>query len=142
MKKCFKCRRNKELRLFYRHKMMADGHLNKCMACTKKDVRKHRIDKPEAIAAYELRRSKDPERKKYLAKKLIEWRAENPGKNSARQKVAGALRSGKLKRLPCEKCASSVKVQAHHEDYRKPLDVVWLCWDCHRRDEHGYHLNK
>lgn len=43
MKKCFKCGVLKELTDFYKHKMMGDGHLNKCKDCTKSDV-KERYD--------------------------------------------------------------------------------------------------
>lgn len=42
--------------------------------------------------------------------------------------VARALRSGRLKRYPCEwhKC-DKTRVEAHHPDYRFPLTVAWLC---------------
>ena len=43
MKVCFKCGIEKSIGSFYVHKQMADGHLNKCIDCTKKDT-KERIE--------------------------------------------------------------------------------------------------
>jgi len=42
-----------------------------------------------------------------------------------------AIREGKLKQIPCVVCRNP-KSEAHHEDYSKPLDVIWLCRRCHR----------
>ncbi len=35
----------------------------------------------------------------------------------------------------CEACQSTTagKLQAHHDDYSKPLEVRWLCRSCHQR---------
>lgn len=38
---------------------------------------------------------------------------------------------GKLVQQPCEVCASKVNIQMHHENYSKPLEVNWLCVECH-----------
>ena len=61
------------------------------------------------------------------------WRKryrKNPAPYIARAKVQRALRSGKLTKTPCE-CCGEEKVQAHHHDYDKPLEVQWLCRKCH-----------
>lgn len=59
-----------------------------------------------------------------------------PEKTKARQMAANAIRDGKLERKPCEKCGNP-KSHAHHFDYSRPLDVVWLCsvhhGEVHRR---------
>jgi ribosomal protein S27AE len=52
-------------------------------------------------------------------------------KDQARDMVRGAIRKGELQRQPCERCGSR-QVEAHHEDYGKPLDVQWLCRPHHR----------
>lgn len=40
------------------------------------------------------------------------------------------IKAGKLIRQPCEVC-KDVKVEAHHDDYAKPLEVRWLCKQHH-----------
>ena len=53
-------------------------------------------------------------------------------KYRARQTTAEAIRKGILVRPhQCQRCGCSGPVQAHHHDYAKPLDVEWLCFDCH-----------
>lgn len=47
-------------------------------------------------------------------------------KNKARCAVTRAIKNGALVRKPCEICGE-LKVEAHHDDYTKRLDVRWLC---------------
>ncbi len=58
-----------------------------------------------------------------------------PEKVMAREQVYKAKKSGKLIPEPCEICGSEDIVQAHHRDYSKPLDVMWLCPNHHRKIE-------
>ena len=51
-------------------------------------------------------------------------------KQRANSLVAKALKEGEIKKLPCEICGA-IKVVAHHDDYNKPLDILWLCHTHH-----------
>jgi hypothetical protein len=61
---------------------------------------------------------------------LLKWKESNPQKNKAHKLVFSAIRAGKLKSEPCTKCGEN-KTDAHHEDYSKPLEVIWFCHLCH-----------
>lgn len=63
---------------------------------------------------------------KYRAKYKLE------GKTKAR-----SLARYHLERKPCEICGD-INVNAHHEDYSKPLEVRWLCTK-HHGEEHRKH---
>lgn len=53
-------------------------------------------------------------------------RPENVAKRKARDKVRARVESGKIIPQPCESCGCK-PAQAHHEDYTKQLDIIWLC---------------
>jgi hypothetical protein len=63
------------------------------------------------------------------------YRERNPDKRRAHWTVENAIRAGKLVRGGCEQeggeCAG--RLEAHHDDYAKPLEVRWLCRFHHRR---------
>lgn len=52
----------------------------------------------------------------------------------AKKALQSAVYSGKIQRLPCEKCGNP-NTHAHHHDYSKPLEVRWLC-ALHHKKEH------
>lgn len=100
-----------------------------------------------------LEKEKLPERKEVLKV----WREENrerlnkeyiesyhfsedlKTKQLARCKVRRAILSGKLiKATECSKCGSSQRIQAHHHDYSKPLEVIFLCTPCHQKEHSKY----
>jgi hypothetical protein len=74
----------------------------------------------------------NPENRK-RRQKTASLRARHPDvihKTLCRRRTQQAIYSGKLIRKPCEKCGDP-KVEAHHEDYYKPLEIVWLCQKHH-----------
>ena len=50
---------------------------------------------------------------------------------TAHQIVKAALRNGVIKRQKCEHCDKLG--DAHHEDYTKPLEIMWLCRSHHHK---------
>lgn len=126
-KECFKCNIVKPLSEFYKHKQMADGHLNKCKDCAKKDVKGHRVANIDRIRAYDRARGARQD-KEYLR----QWRRKYPNKARAHLAVARAIRKGLLFAEACETCGAD-KAVAHHDDYAKPLNVRWLCQPCHKQ---------
>jgi hypothetical protein len=136
-KRSIKCKKTKDIKYFYKHKQMGDGHLGKCKTCTKKDVH-NRYNDPVArlrIAEYERLRFQNPERKKKVLEYQKKSRKLHKNKTQARVKVGNMIRDCKLKRMPCGVCGNP-KSQAHHLDYRSPLKIKWLCFK-HHRAEHN-----
>lgn len=131
-KECFKCKTVKLLEEFYKHPNMPDGHVNKCKECNKNDVTTNRNKNIEKIRAYDRERGKDQKRIKASAEISKAWRAEDRRRSVAHSAVARAIRDGRLVRQPCCRCGTE-KTVAHHEDYEKPLEVVWLCQPCHKQ---------
>lgn len=132
-KTCYKCKKKKDISLFYKHKGMLDGHLNKCKACIKKYIkdRYYSEDGNKRIKEYEKKRNINPARKLRQLEYQRKRRALFKGKEKARKLVQKLTKAGILEREPCIVCGNP-KTEAHHKDYRKPADVEWLCFKHHR----------
>lgn len=155
-KTCFKCGTEQPLTNFYAHPMMADGHVNKCKDCNKRDVQQNYKNKREQYVEYDRQRNSlphrvearrmyakhlqetDPERvKEYRRRSYRNHAAEQMDKQKcfrdlfpsiykARTQLGNAIRDGKIQRKPCVVCGDA-NSHGHHEDYRHPLEVMWLC---------------
>ena len=124
IKTCFKCNVPKQIEDFYEHRGMSDGRLGKCIECCKKEANKRRSEKLEEIQQYDRDRSNLPHRSAARVKYFKDHQFGE--ERRARQAVANAVRDGRLKKMFCAVCKAE-KVESHHEDYEKPLEVIWLC---------------
>lgn len=131
-KVCFKCGVEKLLTEFYKHPQMADGHLNKCKECSKKDVRENRDVKSEHYKEYDRSRQSIDRHKDVKA-----YRRLNPDKYKAHNAVNNAVAKGGLfKPEACEHCGTGGRIYGHHHSYKEEfwLDVIWLCQACHMKE--------
>lgn len=135
VKLCRSCGNSKSELEFCKRKASTDGLSAKCKEC-QSEYDKNRANNPDRVLA----------RKNYSKTKagLISgnkakyaYRDRNPNKQKAHGRVAYAIRSGYLTKLPCEKCGEK-KVYAHHDDYKKYLDIRWLC-SKHHSEWHKKH---
>ena len=145
MKVCRECKVEQPLQNFYKHAAMGDGHLNKCILCVKSRVNKHRDANVEAIRQYDKERANKPHRvnarKAYQqtedgksAKKraMDAYKKRYPMAYAAHVITGNAIRDGKLIAASCcSVCGSMTNIEGHHDDYTKPLEVRWLCKQCH-----------
>lgn len=117
---------------------MGDGYLGKCKSCTKNDSNKRLLEKSKDLKWVE----KELERHRIKAAKAraigkgaskesqkkgrIAWEEKNKHKKYAQGQVARAIKTGKIKKEPCSICGNT-NSEAHHEDYSRPLYVIWFC---------------
>ena len=59
----------------------------------------------------------------------------NHARNLCRKRIAAGI----LIKQPCEVCGKDTKIEAHHDDYSKPLEVRWLC--VYHHNEHHRNEN-
>ena len=80
---------------------------------------------------------KEYRKSEYGKRKSVEgvnrYNKNHPERYKAKNVLKVAVIWGKIKKYPCEVCGDK-KSEGHHEDYSKPLEVIWLC--------HKHHLIK
>ena len=87
------------------------------------------------MQAYDRKRAKTPERKAHARAVTVKWRCDNPEAYKAETMVGNYIRDGKLEKGA--KCSvrgcKRTDLHAHHEDYSRPLVLIWLCSLHHHR---------
>jgi hypothetical protein len=109
---------------------MADGRVNKCKVCNRRDVQRNRQNKREYYCIYDSKREKSVDRIEQKKRRNNKRRLLYPEKYKANYLIKNMIRDGKLERKSCYLCGEP-KTEAHHPDYSKPKFVVWLCSACH-----------
>ena len=126
---CFKCNTEKYLDLFYKHKGMSDGHLNKCIDCTKNYTNERGLELRKDIDFVE--KEKERHRAKYYRLKYKDIHKPSKEKrkeinlryfNKYPEKIKAKYFLGKKIKL------SIVGNHLHHWSYNKEhwLDVIEL----------------
>lgn len=135
-KRCTECGATKVLSEFH---AQGDGKRPACKTCTRERARRWRQANPEKVreqarkqAARRKASGRPRNRKGYNAQWYRDNRERAKVVNAARCAVYRAERLGELIRpYVCATCGAEGPIEAHHEDYAKPLEVVWLCRACH-----------
>lgn len=142
---CCVCKLEKNLDSFYKSKIEKLGREYRCIECVRIKNKKYINKDPQAWRNRskiwrEKKVKENPNfyNERYHKFKKIDGRQtksiENKRKKiNSRSLLYYYIKCGKIKKLNfCEECkANNVKIQGHHMDYNKPLDVKWLCRKCH-----------
>jgi hypothetical protein len=119
---CRTCGKEKPIDLFSKDCYKRWGIDTQCRACGVIKCRRYRRLNRELITA-RLRLKKAT---KLATEQQIE-------KELARGKLRAAVQAGTIsKPASCSACGrSGMTIHGHHEDYSRPLEVTWLCPQCH-----------
>lgn len=132
-KACTKCGKTKPLDAFGPHKASKDGRQSWCRRCSNEANKRWARENRERVKAGK-KRYYEEHKDKYAEDRAL-YVKRNPEKIKARNAANRAVYQGALKKPDrCETCkrkTPSRRLHAHHHDYSEPLEVQWLCADCH-----------
>ena len=109
-------------------------------------VKQNRVEKAEYYRAYDADRYQNDGRvkerheryrksdngKKAMMRARKKWEKKAPEKKAAHIILNNAVRGGKIEKPDrCSICGVLGRIHGHHEDYTKPIDVIWCCQKCH-----------
>lgn len=131
---CSTCKEWKLRDAYYPDTRRWNGLKNQCKKChlitainTRDPENNKRLRRESA------RRTRQINPQKYRIKEKLAARIRPKNERTkAREILNDAVRTGKIiKPSNCSQCGKLRKVTAHHDDYSKPLQVRWLCYECH-----------
>lgn len=134
---CTRCRKWFEKSDFYEEKRSSIGIKSECKKCHVKtsiesrDPEKHRRTNREWMRSSEYgKRPEVRERERMRSRRRTRSIA-----SKCRDLLNDAVRVGVVIRATiCSECGrKDLRIQAHHESFYRPLDVEWLCTECHGR---------
>lgn len=135
-KTCRTCGIKKNLEEFYAHKAMKDNRLNNCKDCVKNRIHLYWKDGRGKVV--------DAKRQKSLTRRLWQkdysktMKKKHRPKYETRTMFWNWFRYNKQIKENCSVCGTNEKIEAHHPDYNKPYDVLWLC-ALHHKEWHRQH---
>ena len=143
MKVCSRCKAEKDDSCFREDRRTRTGLSSYCKPCCSEHhyewLEKNRTKvNSQSLKSYYKRRSE-------IEAQGIKWKytPNDKKKQHSRIKFFRAVKSGKIiKPSNCEECGGTDNIEGHHEDYSKPLEVMWLCRKCHRAKHRRGHTPK
>ncbi len=111
--------------------------LNRDKIAKKRAIKRRTEQEKEKIRSRMFQWRKNNKKKVYES--VCKWKENNEKKKNAHSLVLYAIKTEILQRREnCEECNKKCKTEGHHEDYKKTLDVIWLCKLCHSKKHRIY----
>jgi hypothetical protein len=130
MKTCRHCNVTKPKTEFPINRAMKDGLSSYCKPCAVIRSREWRGRQKEHLREYHRRYYAANKHRRNESRRR--HNAVHPDRAKARWALSNAIRRGKITPQPCEAPdCTATKTEGHHEDYKKALDVRWLCSEHH-----------